>query len=410
MLQELKLVDFKSFASATVPFAPLTLLIGANASGKSNVFDALRFLQGTALDLTIAEVLRGRWEGGREIWPGIRGGSAEAARGGRHEFTLESAWALADCVVQHGLTCATGQHPHVTAEWLSSPDAGQYLFDTSAGSLGGGAGVQQGGGIAVALRRTGHGGRNVRDTLSSQRSLLGQIKPHDKTDPRVGDRASLLRTLLRALLFLDITPQRMRDYVPQSAQTLGAEGENLSAVVYAHSADEERKTELVDWLTELCAPELRDVGFVQTDLGDVMLQLVEADGTKISARSLSDGTLRFLGELVALLTAPEGSLLLVEEIENGLHPARAHLLVELLTQITRDRKIQVVATTHSPLVLEALASIAPDVLKQAVLLAREPGKEGTQARKLGDLPHFDELLGKRGIEHLFTTKWLERAL
>lgn len=107
------------------------------------------------------------------------------------------------------------------------------------------------------------------------------------------------------------------------------------------------------------------------------------------------------------LRASAGS---IEEIENGLHPTRAALLVELLTQIIQDRGVQVVATTHSPLVLEALARVDEDVLRRAVLLARVPELSGSQARALGDLPHFGEVLERRGIERLFTTKWLERAL
>ena len=88
MLRALEVFQWKSFGklSSHVPFARLTLLVGPNGSGKSNVLDALRFLQGLALDLPLYEVLRGRWEGGREVWSGIRGGEAEsAAMGSRSE-------------------------------------------------------------------------------------------------------------------------------------------------------------------------------------------------------------------------------------------------------------------------------------------------------------------------------------
>ena len=137
---------------------------------------------------------------------------------------------------------------------------------------------------------------------------------------------------------------------------------------------------------------------------------MERDGARISARSLSDGTLRFLGELTALLTAPPGSLILIEEIENGLHPARVHLLVELLTGLTAERNVQVLATTHSPAVLGALVNADPELAKAALIFGRVPDEPGTVVRRLGDLPHFEEVAQRRGIEHLFTTQWLERAL
>ena len=92
MLKELHLANFKSFAAGAdpIPFAPVTILVGANASGKSNVFDAIRFLQGIGMGLSIAEILTGKWEGGREIQPGLRGGAEEACWTGADIFSLRA--------------------------------------------------------------------------------------------------------------------------------------------------------------------------------------------------------------------------------------------------------------------------------------------------------------------------------
>lgn len=57
MIKRLRLHDFKIFADTTVAFGPFTVLIGANASGKSNVRDALRFLHGLGLGYTLAETI-----------------------------------------------------------------------------------------------------------------------------------------------------------------------------------------------------------------------------------------------------------------------------------------------------------------------------------------------------------------
>ena len=61
------------------------------------------------------------------------------------------------------------------------------------------------------------------------------------------------------------------------------------------------RMDVASWLSALCAPELADLELSRTDEGSVMLRLVEKDGIKVSARSLSDGTLRFLGELIDAL-------------------------------------------------------------------------------------------------------------
>jgi AAA15 family ATPase/GTPase len=73
MLRRLALKNFKSFADEQVTLAPFTLLVGANASGKSNFLDALRFLHGIAQGWPIRDVVAGRFDGSTKVWQGIRG-------------------------------------------------------------------------------------------------------------------------------------------------------------------------------------------------------------------------------------------------------------------------------------------------------------------------------------------------
>ncbi len=410
MLERLTLRDFKSFQHAEVPLDRLTLLVGANASGKSNLFDAIRFLQGVGSGLTFVDIVRGRWEGGREVWPGLRGGASELARvGGGARFSVETSWRLEGRGVRHAVEVALAPHPALAGERLEADELGAYLFDTHAPTLGSRVGLVEGGAVRVGLKSRGSG-RNLSRSMSSARSLLGQIAPVERMAPEVLTWSSRVRDAMSAAIFLDIDPGRMRDYAPRSADRLGARGENISSVLFELCQREDTKRDVVDWLSELCAPEVEDIAFVETRLDDVMLQLVERGGVAISARSLSDGTLRFLGELTALMTAPRGSVMLIEEIENGLHPARVHLLVELLTGFTRDTGVQVIATTHSPSVLEALARIEPELLRSVIVCGRAPDAPGTVARPLGSLPAFDDVVARRGIEHLFATNWMERAL
>jgi predicted ATPase len=172
--------------------------------------------------------------------------------------------------------------------------------------------------------------------------------------------------------------------------------------------DPDEKQALVQWLSELCAPDIKDLRFAGVEeLGDVMAFFIEGDGKRVSARSISDGTLHFLGTLLALRTAAPGSVILIEEIESDLHPTRIRLLVEYLETVTRERQIQVIATTHSPVVLQWLSD---ESLRHTIVFGRVPEHEGTIMRRLGDLPSFDEVVQRKGIEELFTTGWLEMAL
>ena len=90
MIESIRLIDFKNFADATLKLGPLTTLVGANASGKSNVRDAFRFLHGISRGYSLAEIIGEKWgEGGTLQWKGIRGGTREACREGAERFEIQ---------------------------------------------------------------------------------------------------------------------------------------------------------------------------------------------------------------------------------------------------------------------------------------------------------------------------------
>ena len=81
MITSLRLVNFKNFADETLKVGPFTVIVGANASGKSNIRDAFRFLHGIGRGYTLAEILGGKYgPGGYREWEGIRGAPGEIAR------------------------------------------------------------------------------------------------------------------------------------------------------------------------------------------------------------------------------------------------------------------------------------------------------------------------------------------
>src|SRR3954452_16931787 len=92
MITQVTLRNFKSFSDATVPTAATTLLVGANAVGKSNFFDALRFLKYMGEGRTVRDAIEGHTSFGPTgtTVAGIRGGAAELPHMGSDssEFTL----------------------------------------------------------------------------------------------------------------------------------------------------------------------------------------------------------------------------------------------------------------------------------------------------------------------------------
>ena len=90
MLTSLRLERFKNFKDAELTLGPFTVLIGANASGKSNIRDAFRFLHGIGRGYSLAEIIGEKYgEGGERVWTGIRGGIPEIAFGRASAFALE---------------------------------------------------------------------------------------------------------------------------------------------------------------------------------------------------------------------------------------------------------------------------------------------------------------------------------
>ena len=66
---------------------------------------------------------------------------------------------------------------------------------------------------------------------------------------------------------------------------------------------------------------------------------------------MSDGTLRCIATVAAILTIPEGSTLVIEEIDNGIHASRVQALIKNLSLLGEKRKIDIILTTHNPVLL-----------------------------------------------------------
>ena len=92
----------------------------------------------------------------------------------------------------------------------------------------------------------------------------------------------------------------------------GRRRRNLPSVLAAICADSTRGRNLMSWLQELTPMDVKDFDFPRDPSGRVHLQIVERNGRKVSAYSASDGTLRFLGILAALLGPNEGGLYFFE--------------------------------------------------------------------------------------------------
>lgn len=195
MITSLSLENFKSFRHANLEFGPLTLLIGPNASGKSNLRDAFRFLHAMGRGYSLAEILEGKYEGGRRTWPGIRGGAEEIHRlgklkQGRQWYSRRpSNWPKvgSSIDVEFGtpkrfryrvsFSATKSRMPRIVGEMLLKGQAEQMVYSTHPAQNS-----KQTTSVAtvdVWYPGRGRGGKR-KATLSSERSVLTQLLKNPK--------------------------------------------------------------------------------------------------------------------------------------------------------------------------------------------------------------------------------------
>ena len=211
-------------------------------------------------------------------------------------------------------------------------------------------------------------------------------------------------TIYRSCRFFDWSLDALRQPCLPGQDILSDNGRNLSSVLHAICRQQAAKKSLLSWIQELTPMDAVDFEFPRDPSGKILATLVERNRQKTTLASASDGTLRFLAILAAFLGPTSSSFYFFEELENGIHPSRLGLLLDLIENQVKEKRIQVVATTHSP---ELLARLSKSALEHASLVYRSPdGPEGRIARVL-DLPEARRLLKNQKAAALFSSGWFE---
>lgn len=295
VVEEVRLTSFKSFENAVLPLDELTLLVGRNGSGKSNALDGLWALA----RLSQGEDVRDALDGGRE-GPSVRGGAVGCAPFGGSDFTLGCSVRSGRQLVHMDVTIRVEPSVQVVAETLVSGSI--PLIETDP--------PREDSGDIMASWNNGKKGPNPKLSFRANRLLCSQVLarvPATSAGQRIHLAAAEVLTALRSVFVLDPVPHLMRQYVPRRDLLLRRDADNLSAAVASLLTDAATKQRLCSALGQLNEHDVLDVTISKSELDDVMLTLIErfAGGDEhVSARVMSDGSLRFLAILVALLQAP----------------------------------------------------------------------------------------------------------
>ena len=352
-LEKIHIKNFLSLRDVELPLKPLTVLVGPNASGKSNILNALHLLR----TMMVSEKL-----------PPVKFVQDTLWAGETHQIILQLQAKVEEIPALYGLKLkAEADNPFVAEELLVNS-------------------------VKVISIQKGQG--EVKDENGKNRTPYKSNKLALKSAGDYGNKpiTSVLTEFIRQWEFYDFQPLLIRQYlerflitenVPLSelreSPKLNDSGSTLSTLLsYWHENTPERFQSVSDSLA--AATDLR---IDQRPInGDNQLCLLEGYKQPIPLGKASDGTLRLVAYYI-LLNEPElPPLIAIEEPERNLHPGALTDITNVLEQISEHS--QVIITTHSSQLLDAFN---PENLSDSlgVLLLRNVPGHGTEVINLEDI-------------------------
>ncbi len=413
MLEAFEIENFKSYRRARLPLAALTVLVGANASGKSNLIEALQLLAWLAHGRRLGDLAVAM----REHEVSIRGRLADLPHDPSESLQLRCTIGTEDEGAQSttlnlslGVRMDNGG-PRIVEEELDASDtthAIPFYYRVVAPAAAHGTELE------VAYNNFTRGKNKPQIRCIDQQAIFTQLLTparfeHKEAQERITAGCNRLGLALVSTLFLDPDPRTMRTYAYADEHVLSGNGANVSATL-ANLCELGAKARILEFIRALPEQDIQDVDFHRTDRNEVMVKLAETFGGHIEWRDatlLSDGTLRVLAVAAAVLSVAPGSVVVIEEIDNGVHPSRAAMLLKSIQEIASERRVRVLLTTHNPALVDATPKSAiPDV----VACYRDPVTGSSQLVRLADLDDYAALVAQGPLGFLMQSGTLDRYL
>ena len=365
MLSALAVSGYRSLRDLAVPLDRLNLVTGPNGSGKSNLYRALRLLAEIAQGRVIQSLAR---EGGLQstLWAGpeslsravIRGDFPVQGSGRKHPVSLRLGFASDDFsyAIDLGLppppAGSFGHDPEIKREclWHGPRLRPSAVLVDRRGPL-----------VRARAVNSGPGGRGPRSdedwsVITTELPSFDSMMTHC-ADPRHTPEMLMLREEMRAWRFYDHfrTDAAAPARVPQvgtHTPVLGHDGADLAAALETIRAIGDDRA--LDQAVNDAFPGSR-IGVRVAD-GRFDLEMEQHGLLRpLKAAELSDGTLRYLLWVAALLTPRPPGLLVLNEPETSLHPDLLPALARLIAQASE--RSQVIVVSHAPVLVDALQAL-----------------------------------------------------
>lgn len=344
MITRLRVKGFKSLYDLDVTLTPLTVLFGANTSGKSNVLDVIQLLARSVTAEHIADIFDAPFRGTLHACFS-QGHDGLVPENAKIEISVDL---IVPCRSETSDLLSKKIHKKVRYElalgyasegfasvlheslYDLSENKKRDIFPSSFNRKEGtflGTFTKQGGGLGAEI---------ILKLPSQDFDLLLSVAEDIKgwqvfaLDPQDGLRS-------------------VNEPFRQNAK-LGPKGEKLASFLYVLKIKDPFQWETFQKALHLYIPEITAVDVVLNQHGELDLYVQEGN-KKISSRLMSDGTLTLMGLLAMGDTNNPRGVIAIDEPENGLHPSKMGLLARLLETHAIDNQ-QIIVTTHSPYLLD----------------------------------------------------------
>jgi predicted ATPase len=416
-LYEVQLVNFLSFGPErqTLELGPLNLLIGPNASGKSNLVEALALMRATPIlpqqtsSSDVQSVVRRGGGPSEWVWKGAKTGAAQLefvmANGDfrkplRHVFSFgsrEFEFQLWDERVEFFEPNSGESEPYFFYRFQNGQPIVNTLIESEIEDIESEASSKPPfkGNSPVRRER-----KLARETVNLDISILAQRRDPERY-PEITHLANSYERwrIYREWAFGRNTLFREPQRADARNDRLEEDFSNLGLFLSRLRRTPRTKNAIVEGLCDLYE------GFTDFDVvvegGAVQVFFTEGDFS-IPATRLSDGTLRYLCLLAILCDPTPPPLICIEEPELGLHPDVLPKLADRL--IDASAKTQLIVTTHSDILVDAMTE------RPEAVIVCEKNEHQTQMRRL-QKKDLDQWLEKYRLGQLWTkgqiggTRW-----
>ena len=369
MIKRLRLRNFRSFDEVDIELGSLNIIVGANASGKTNLVQAFRFLRDLARHgLENAVSL----QGGTEYLTNLNTRERELEIEVTYHAPLTAALpAETGHRELHFEVCDYQLHLHTTKKTSSAKIRRESLTIRY---------YESGDPAQLNSIHFVRKGNQVRIETEGTSKLLDTWLPSRRRFRIHSSTASQLSLPMMAHIppFLPLpfaghieiynfAPHLAKQAVPiESAHALREDGQNLPLIVQRIVQTPEGRNRLLK-LAQFVLPHLKQIG-VSAPLGrHVSLQVQETffEGRSLPAFLLSDGTIEVIAVIVALaFSHPLIKSIILEEPDRNLHPAAVGKLLELFRDVSQEK--QILLTTHNPELIRLAR------LEEILLVERRP--------------------------------------